>query len=81
MTCLGMPMFVTSGAVIDFVGMPFYYITLINPMTYAVDAMRWVMLYGTPTASFGLPFFVDILVICAISLTFILVAAFIFRKS
>jgi len=81
MTFLVMPMFFTSGAVIDFVGMPFYYFTLINPMTYAVDAMRWIMLWGTPTASFGLPFFLDILVLAGISLTFILIAAYIFRKS
>ena len=81
MTFLIMPMFFTSGAVIDFVGMPFYYFTLINPMTYAVDAMRWIMLWGTPSASFGLPLFLDILVLAGISIIFILIAAYIFRKT
>lgn len=81
MTFLVMPMFFTSGAIIDFVGMPIYYFTLINPITYAVDAIRWIMLYGTPAASFGLPFMIDILIISVISLIFILIAAYIFRKS
>ncbi len=81
MTFLVMPMFFTSGAVIDFVGMPFYYFTLINPMTYAVDAMRWIMLWGTPAASFGLPFILDILILACISMAFLLIAAYVFRKS
>ncbi|MHA1784220.1 MAG: ABC transporter permease [Candidatus Helarchaeota archaeon] len=81
MTFLIMPMFFTSGAIMDFVGTPFYYITLINPMTYAVDAMRYVMLFGTTAASFGMPLLVDILVLVSISLVCILLAAYIFRKS
>lgn len=81
MTFVIMPMFFTSGAVIDFVATPFYPLTLINPMTYAVDAMRHIMLVGTPAASLGMPFFIDIIVLACLSLAFILIAAYIFRKS
>ncbi|HUX99364.1 MAG TPA: ABC transporter permease [Candidatus Deferrimicrobium sp.] len=81
MTFLVMPMFFTSGAIINFVGTPFFKFTLINPMTYAVDAMRHIMLSGTPSASFGLPLYIDIIVLACFSFVFIIIAAYIFRKS
>ncbi len=81
MTFLIMPLFFTSGAIIDFVGTPFFNFTLINPMTYCVDAMRHIMLAGNPTISVGLPLYVDILAILAFSLAFIILSAYIFRKS
>ncbi len=81
MAFLVMPMFFTSGAIINFTNTPFYSITLINPMTYAVDAMRHIMLSGTPTLSVGLPLYVDILAMVGFSLIFIITAAYIFRKS
>jgi len=80
-TFLVMPMFLSSGAIIDFVGTPFYNFTLINPMTYAVDTMRWIMLYGTPALSVGLPIIIDILIIFGLSICFILLAALILRKT
>ncbi|MHA1360566.1 MAG: ABC transporter permease [Candidatus Helarchaeota archaeon] len=81
MTFLVMPMFFTSGAIIDFIGTPFYNFTLINPMTYAVDAMRHIMLAGTSSISVGLPLFVDIIAMLCFSLVFLFTAAYIFRKS
>jgi ABC-2 type transport system permease protein len=81
MTFLVMPMFFTSGAIINFVGTPFFRFTLINPMTYAVDAMRRILLSGTPSASFGLPLYIDLIAIACFSFIFIIVAAYIFRKS
>ncbi|MFX1295736.1 MAG: ABC transporter permease [Promethearchaeota archaeon] len=82
MTFLIMPMFFTSGAIIDFVPTPFYVITLINPMTYAVDAMRHIMLAGNPSLSVGPQgLVVDIFVLLAFSVVFIILAAYIFRKS
>lgn len=84
MTFVVMPMFMTSGALINFVGTPFYLFTLINPMTYAVDAMRWVMLFNPLNVDwriFGQPFFIDIIVMVCFSMVFMLLAAYIFRKS
>ena len=77
MTFLVFPMFFTSGALIDFVNTPFYSVTLINPMTYAVDAMRHIL----GVAPTGLPLYVDILVLLVFSIAFIVLAAYIFRKS
>ncbi len=81
MTFLVFPMFFTSGALINFVGTPFYPYTLINPMTYAVDAMRQVLLFGTPELSYGLPIYLDLVVVFGFAMAFILLAALIFRKS
>ena len=81
MTFMILPMFFTSGAIIDFVGTPFFYFTLINPMTYCVDAMRHIMLAGNPALSVGLPLYVDIIAIIMFSMIFILLSAYIFRKS
>lgn len=86
MTFLVMPMFFTSGALIDFRGSELYTFTLINPMTYAVDAMQQIL--TTPKllpnslipVSF-LPIYIDILVLFWFSLTFLILAAVIFRKS
>ncbi len=77
MTFIVFPMFFTSGAIIDFTSTPFFHFTLINPMTYAVDAMRHIMGIS-PT---GLPIYVDIIALFAFSMVFIVLAAYIFRKS
>ncbi len=81
MTFLILPMFFTSGAIINFVGTPFFNFTLINPMTYAVDAMRHIMLAGNPTLSVGLPLYIDFIAIVSFSIIFIILSAYIFRKS
>lgn len=90
MTFLVFPMFFTSGAIISFIGTPFYPITLINPMTYAVEAIRYIMLVGNPafpempfvsTQVTVLPFWLDIIVLASISMIFLFIAAFVFRKS
>jgi len=47
-------MFFTSGVIIDFVGTPFSSDTLINPMTYTVDATRHIM-GVSPTGPTGFP--------------------------
>ena len=85
MTFLVMPMFFTSGALIDFRGSQLYYLTLVNPMTYAVDAMQQILITPTFPSSLlpvpYLPIYIDILVLLCFSLTFLILAAFIFRKS
>ncbi|MHA1377466.1 MAG: ABC transporter permease [Candidatus Helarchaeota archaeon] len=85
MTFLVMPMFFTSGALIDFRGTPFFSITLINPITYAVDAMQQILVTPTlfnflfPTKY--LPLVVDIFILLGFSLVFLILSAYIFRKS
>ncbi len=85
MTFLVMPMFFTSGALIDFKGSPFFYITLINPLTYAVDAMQQILisptLFGSLFSTTYLPLLVDFLALLGFSLIFLFSAAYIFRKS
>ncbi|MHA1300618.1 MAG: ABC transporter permease [Candidatus Helarchaeota archaeon] len=85
MTFLIMPMFFTSGSVIDFKGTPFFNLTLINPMTYAVDAMQQILvtktLFQTIFPPLYIPFYIDILVLLSVSLIFLILAAYIFRKS
>ncbi|MFX1449587.1 MAG: ABC transporter permease [Promethearchaeota archaeon] len=85
MTFLVMPMFFTSGALIDFKGSPFFIITLINPLTYAVDAMQQILitptLFGSIFSTAYLPLFVDVLALVGFSLVFLISAAYIFRKS
>ncbi len=81
MTFLVLPLFFTSGAIIDFVGTPFFNFTLINPMTYCVDAFRHILLAGNPAISVGLPLYVDIIAMIGFGLGFIILSAWIFRKS
>ncbi len=85
MTFLVMPMFFTSGALISFKGTAFFNITLINPITYAVDAMQQILisptLFSTLFPTSYIPLYIDILALVGFSLVFLILAAIIFRKS
>jgi ABC-2 type transport system permease protein len=83
MNFLVMPMLFLSGAMYPVTAMPtaLRQLTLINPLTYGIDAFKHVLLAnGTPPLGPEFPLAVDLLVVSAISIVMIVLAAISFRR-
>jgi ABC-2 type transport system permease protein len=83
MNFLVMPMLFLSGAMYPVTSMPaaLRHLTLVNPLTYGVDAFKHVLLReGTPPLGPEFPLTLDLVVVLAISVVMITFAALSFRK-
>jgi ABC-2 type transport system permease protein len=83
MNFLVMPMLFLSGAMYPVTAMPIALrqLTLINPLTYGIDAFKHVLLRnGTPPLGPEFPLELDLTVVAAISLIMLTLAALSFRR-
>jgi ABC-2 type transport system permease protein len=83
MNFLVMPMLFLSGAMYPVTSMPaaLRHLTLVNPLTYGVDAFKHVLLReGTPPLGPEFPLALDLTVVTAISVIMLTFAALSFRK-
>jgi len=83
MNFLVMPMLFLSGAMYPVTAMPpaLRHLTLINPLTYGIDAFKHVLLRsGTPPLGPEFPLTLDLLLVAAISAIMLTLAALSFRK-
>lgn len=83
MNFLVMPMLFLSGAMYPVTSMPvaLHYLTLVNPLTYGVDAFKHVLLHdATPPLGPEFPLGRDIAVVTALSIVMLTLAALSFRK-
>lgn len=81
-----LPLFFLSGAMFSVAGLPWWLaaLTLVNPLTYAVDALRQTVAWGVPSGSLPAgpewggwtpPLAVELLVMCALGLAALSLAA------
>jgi ABC-2 type transport system permease protein len=83
MNFLVMPMLFLSGAMYPVTAMPpaLRHLTLINPLTYGIDAFKHVLLkHGQPPLGPEFPLSLDLFVVTAISIVMLTLAALSFRK-
>jgi ABC-2 type transport system permease protein len=83
MNFLVMPMLFLSGAMYPVTSMPpaLRQLTLINPLTYGIDAFKHVLLRnGTPPLGPEFSLVLDLLVVTAISIAMLTLAALSFRR-
>jgi ABC-2 type transport system permease protein len=83
MNFLVMPMLFLSGAMYPVTAMPpaLRQLTLINPLTYGIDAFKHVLLRnGEPPLGPEFPLAIDLLIVTAISIVMIILATLSFRK-
>ncbi len=83
MNFLVMPMLFLSGAMYPVTAMPIALrqLTLLNPLTYGIDAFKHVLLRGgAPPLGPEFPLLLDLLVVSTISLVMITLAALSFRR-
>jgi len=83
MNFLVMPMLFLSGAMYPVTSMPqvLRHLTLINPLTYGIDAFKHVLLRdGTPPLGPEFSLSLDLLAVTAISIVMLTLAALSFRK-
>ncbi len=81
MNFLVMPMFLLSGAMFPLKELPKWleYLVNINPLSYSIDALRYVMLEDRTFLAH--PFFINILVISIFAIVMISAAIFVFNLS
>ncbi|GAI51173.1 unnamed protein product, partial [marine sediment metagenome] len=81
MNFLVMPMFFLSGAMFPLKELPKWleYLVNINPLSYSIDALRYVMLEDRTFLAH--PFFINILVISVFAVVMISAAIFVFNLS
>jgi len=81
MNFLVMPMFFLSGAMFPLKELPKWleYLVNINPLSYSIDALRYVMLEDRTFLAH--PFFINILVISVFAVVMITLAIFVFNLS
>jgi ABC-2 type transport system permease protein len=83
MNFLVMPMLFLSGAMYPVTSMPpaLRHLTLLNPLTYGVDAFKHVLLRnGTPPLGPEFSLSLDLLVATSVSIVMLSLAALSFRK-
>jgi len=83
MNFLVMPMLFLSGAMYPVTSMPqaLRHLTLINPLTYGIDAFKHVLLRnGTPPLGPEFSLSLDLVVVTAISIVMLILAAVSFRR-
>jgi ABC-2 type transport system permease protein len=81
MTFVNMPMFFLSGALFPVASLPDWlkWVLYINPLTYAVDALRYVTMGGEWTTIF--PFWQVILIIVAFDVVMISIGSYAFTRT
>jgi len=83
MNFLVMPMLFLSGAMYPVTSMPhaLHYLTLINPLTYGIDALKHVLLRnGTPPLGQEFPLSLDLFIVSSLSVIMLALAALSFSK-
>jgi len=83
MNFLVMPMLFLSGAMYPVTAMPtaLRHLTLINPLTYGIDAFKHVLLRnGTPPLGPEFPLVLDLVIVTALSVIMLTLAALSFRR-
>jgi len=83
MNFLVMPMLFLSGAMYPVTSMPsaLHFLTLINPLTYGIDALKHVLLHdSTPPLGQEFPFSLDLFVVSSLSAIMLALAALSFSK-
>lgn len=80
-TFINLPMFFLSGALFPLSNVPEWlrWVSLLNPLTYGVDALRTVMMGSSWTPLF--PIYVDLVVLLAFDVIMILVGTYMFSRT
>jgi ABC-2 type transport system permease protein len=82
MNFIVMPMFFLSGAMYPVQRLPHVLglLTRINPLTYGIDALKYMVLTSSTFTAHDFPLGLDIAVISAASLFFVIIAANVFER-
>lgn len=82
MNFIVMPMFFLSGAMYPVKLLPdiLRFLTKINPLTYGIDALKHMIFYEKKMLTHDFPLIINISVIVAASLIFVIIAANVFEK-
>ncbi len=82
MNFIVLPMFFLSGALYPMNALPdiLHYLTLINPLSYGIDAFKHVMLTGSGAQGGEFPLLLDVTLLCIFSAIMIVLAARSFER-